>query len=63
MQLPRDEKLKEDLHNMGILYGLVVAIVVLAFFFSGPIANMISFHAESTAISERPGPQRDYQVP
>ena len=63
MQLPRNEKLKEDLHSMGLLYVLVVALVVLAFFFSGPIANMVSINTGPDPISERPGPQNDHIGP
>ena len=63
MQLPRSKKLKEDLYSIGMLYGLVVAMVVLAFLFSGSFSNVVSFQSGNAAFIKTLGPQSEYQVP
>ena len=63
MQLPRSKKLKQDLYSIGMLYGLVVAMVVLAFLFSGSFSNVVSFQSGNAAVIKTPGPQSEYQVP
>ncbi len=41
MQPPRNDTLKEDLRSMELLYGLVVAMIVLVFLFRGAIAHIV----------------------
>jgi len=45
MQPPRSDTLKEDFLSMELLYGLVVAMIVLVFLFAGPIANIVLIQA------------------
>jgi len=51
MQLPRRNKIREELSSMGLLYVLVIVMIVLAFFLRSPIAG--TFSLESIETTER----------